>query len=100
MPVSDIPKKVVGGAFSRVFGFGMCLHYALGHAYTSMEHGDGQISPLVRKLMLEASEEELVQATKNFREFLGVLYRMYGRLEAERHFKRRNEREGDHHRAQ
>ena len=61
-----------------------------------MEYGDDQISPLVRKLMPKASEEELVEATKNFREFLGVLYRMYERREAEGHFKRKDEREGDH----
>jgi len=42
-----------------------------------------EIAETVRHWMPEASDEELKEATINFREYLGVVYRIFLRLEAE-----------------
>ncbi len=42
-----------------------------------------EIAEIVRHWMPDASEEELKEATVNFREYLGVIYRIFLRLEAE-----------------
>jgi len=42
-----------------------------------------EIAEIVRHWMPDASEEELKEATINFREYLGVIYRIFLRLEAE-----------------
>jgi len=42
-----------------------------------------EIADIVRHWMPEASEDELKEATVNFREYLAVIYRIFLRLEAE-----------------
>lgn len=42
-----------------------------------------EIAEIVRYFMPETSEEELKEATVNFRAYLAVLYRIFLRLEAE-----------------
>lgn len=42
-----------------------------------------EIAEIVRHWMPNASEEELKEATVNFRAYLAVLYRIFLRLEAE-----------------
>ncbi len=42
-----------------------------------------EISEIVRDWMPDASEDELKEATINFREYLAVIYRIFLRLEAE-----------------
>jgi len=42
-----------------------------------------EIADIVRHWMPEASEDELKEATINFREYLAVIYRIFLRLEAE-----------------
>jgi len=49
-----------------------------------METPTDDISPLVKRWMPDASEEEQRQATYNFREYLAVIYGIYLRLEAEK----------------
>ena len=45
-----------------------------------------EISPLVRKLLSDASLEEQIRAQENFRGFVEALYRIYERLEREGRF--------------
>lgn len=42
-----------------------------------------EIAEIVRYFMPDASDEELKEATVNFRAYLAVLYRIFLRLEAE-----------------
>lgn len=42
-----------------------------------------EIAEIVRYFMPDASDEELMEATVNFRAYLAVLYRIFLRLEAE-----------------
>ena len=42
-----------------------------------------EIAEIVRYFMPDASDEELKEATVNFRAYLAVLYRVFLRLEAE-----------------
>ncbi|CAH1903572.1 conserved hypothetical protein [Candidatus Nitrotoga sp. HW29] len=42
-----------------------------------------EIADIVRHWMPEASDDELKEATVNFREYLAVIYRIFLRLEAE-----------------
>jgi hypothetical protein len=42
-----------------------------------------EIADIVRHWMPDASEDELKEATVNFREYLAVIYRIFLRLEAE-----------------
>lgn len=42
-----------------------------------------EIAEIVQHFMPDASDEELKQATVNFRAYLAVLYRIFLRLEAE-----------------
>ena len=57
-----------------------------------------EVAEIVRYWMPDASEEELKEATVNFREYLGVVYRIFLRLENEdrldeiRDFPDRNDR--------
>lgn len=44
-----------------------------------------KIAEVVRIWMPEAREEELIDATLNFREYLGVVYRIFNRIEDEKH---------------
>lgn len=42
-----------------------------------------EIAEIVRHWMPDSSDEELKEATINFREYLGVIYRIFLRLESE-----------------
>jgi len=42
-----------------------------------------EIAEIVRNLMPDANEEDLKEATVNFRAYLAVLYRIFLRLESE-----------------
>jgi|GEM_PF-4027287 len=47
------------------------------------ENKELEISPLVHRLLPDADEAELIEATANLRRFLDVVYDIYLRLEAE-----------------
>ncbi len=63
-----------------------------------MNHDIPEISPLIEKWMPEATEEEQIKATKNFRSYLRVVYGIFERLEAEGHLDEvtNDERDEDH----
>ncbi len=42
-----------------------------------------EVADIVRRWMPDASEEELKEATVNFRDYLAVIYRIFLRLESE-----------------
>ncbi len=48
-----------------------------------MNHHIPEISPLIEKWMPEATEEEQIKATKNFRGYLNLVYQIFLRLEDE-----------------
>lgn len=51
-----------------------------------MDNKIPDVSPVVRTWVPDATEAELIEATKNFRGYLGVVYRIFRRLEAEGHY--------------
>lgn len=55
---------------------------------------DNEISPLVRRWLREANDEELREATANFRSFLAILYDAYLKRERERERSRGRDKSG------
>lgn len=53
-----------------------------------MDTSPDDISPLVKKWMPDATDEELREATVNFREFIAVIYRIHLREQAEKQAKK------------
>lgn len=51
---------------------------------SSLNRDDSDVSPLIKRWMPEASRNEQIEATRNFRAYMRVLYRIYLRIEQER----------------